>query len=81
MDDRIWNTEPEYERVNDEDARALLREQLRRQIDEITQLQRRERDKDEEEREKFIYSFFIDDLNVKKKEKILKPLPDELFEI
>ena len=123
MDDRIWTTESEYERVSDADAHTLNMEQLRRQLEELSirqqQRERERRDRDRERgataartaaevwgqeairsRERMIRAEYPEpdmkrllDENILRRiskmarkeateeKKILKPLPDELFEI
>jgi len=123
MDDRIWTTESEYERVSDVDAHTLNMEQLRRQLEELSirqqQRERERRDRDRERgataartaaevwgqeairsRERTIregnpepdMKRLLDENILRRiskmarkeateEKKILKPLPDELFEI
>lgn len=123
MDDRIWTTESEYERVSDDDAHTLNMEQLRRQLEELSirqqQRERERRDRDRERgataartaaevwgqeairsRERMIregnpepdMKRLLDENILRRiskmarkeateEKKILKPLPDELFEI
>ena len=121
MDDRIWTTESEYERVSDADAHTLNMEQLRRQLEELSiRQQQRERERRDRERgataartaaevwgqeairsrERMIregnpepdMKRLLDENILRRiskmarkeateEKKILKPLPDELFEI